>query len=49
MNIYFFFQVELDISQVDREVYDETTAEFIELVKEFLSQKLRIKHDYHLL
>ena len=29
---FFFLQAELDISEVDREVYNETTAEFIELV-----------------
>ena len=32
MYILFFLQAELDISEVDREVYNETTAEFIELV-----------------
>ena len=29
---FFFLQAEIDISEVDREVYNETTAEFIELV-----------------
>ena len=45
MYILFFLKAKLDISEVDRKVYNETTAEFIEIVIIFI---IIISYNYYI-